>query len=768
MKIIYGKTLNQAEESAVNKIALECGVLYDTARLLYYRKIDTVDKAKKYLHPSKSQFYAPYLFNNMKNIVERIKIAKENQETVLICGDYDVDGVCATTILYKTLKEYGINTLCTIPEREDGYGINLEEIENICSNEIVDLIITVDCGISEKEKISQLLDVGIDVIVTDHHEPPENLPDCLIINPKVKNSGYPFDGLCGAGVAYKLSYALTGEKANKYLDFVALATVADSMDLVDENRALVYEGLKLYNSNNIRTAFKCLIGETNKQITSQVLAYNIGPKINAGGRMGDAKTSLQLLINENPNEVVDLAIKLSEYNIIRQVKCDEIYKSAIQVINDKKLYEKNAILVADENWHSGVVGIVAAKIVEKYKKPVIVFAEQNGYFKGSARSVDGVNLYNAISNSSKYLRSFGGHSQAVGVSVEKENFNVFYDELCANLNEEKSLEDVEKTICVEWEINHKFSLDFAREIDMLEPFGIGNKKPLFSINVNKVNCVPIKKDSPHYTIKLNEIEILNFNGEKHVFSLGLPVNKTLVFEPNFSIFRDEAQVKGYLKNIVLKNDNLQALENHFFRNELLKIKDNYIDNNNKTNNYSETDNTQILSGKGTLYIASNSKVLEDKNIPSNVKTYLFNLDEFSTKNAIIISPSEISDGYKNIVYLDKPLSCLPNEARVVSSKKVVETYITLLTDRTIFSNIYSYLKSIQGKLFISSVDYCTNNQVPFDSRQFIFSCEVFMELGIFYVQDGILKENKNLKSALTNSKIYNRICNISEELWTIS
>ena len=227
MKIVYGKNLTEEEISVVSNIALECGVLFDTARLLFYRNVDTVEKAKVFLNSNKNRLHNPYLLDGVREAVDRLILAKEKGQNVLIFGDYDADGVCATAVLYNALKDFGIIAKKTIPEREDNYGLNLNIVNKFNDEERIDLLITVDCGISDSDKIEEIKKLGIDVIVTDHHEPPEELPDCIKINPKINGQAYPFKELCGAGVAYKLSYALIGEKANKNLDFVALATIAD-------------------------------------------------------------------------------------------------------------------------------------------------------------------------------------------------------------------------------------------------------------------------------------------------------------------------------------------------------------------------------------------------------------------------------------------------------------------------------------------------------------------------------------------------------------
>jgi len=569
MKIVYGKTLTAEETRVVNNIASECGILFDTARLLFCRNIDTVQKAKAFLNPGKHAFNDPFLLGGMADAVNRIKKAKDLGESVLIFGDYDADGVCATTVLYYTLKDFGITARKFVPEREDNYGLNLNTISEFNKEQKIDLLISVDCGISDGEKIKELERLGIDVIVTDHHEPPEVLPECIKINPKIPGQRYPFKELCGAGVAYKLGYALVGEKANEYLDFVALATVPDSMDLVEENRDIVVEGLKLFNDKNrLKLPFKNIIGDANKQITAQTLAYTIAPRINAGGRMGDAATALKLFTCEDAVESFDLAVKLENYNTMRQAECDKIYREARQKIIDQKADNDSIILVADEGWKTGFIGIVAAKLVEEFARPVIVFAGCDGYFKGSARSVEGFNVYDAICSVKDLLLTYGGHSQAAGVSVSIENFEKLKSELNLYAGQLKNTMDTEQKIYAEWEILEPISLRFAKELDLLEPCGVSNRKPLFITSVSGVDSNPLKVGSPHYAFKTSVFEMLDFNGERNVALLSFPIEKKVVFEVNLSTYKNKESLKGYVKGVYTEYEESEQNQPYYLYNDL--------------------------------------------------------------------------------------------------------------------------------------------------------------------------------------------------------
>ena len=397
MQIVYDGIINKEEGGVISALAVKCGLSFDTARLLYCRKIDTEEKIKAFLNPDKSGFISPFLLNGISDAVERIIKASENKENVFIFGDYDADGVCATSVLYYCLRKIGIKAKCFVPEREDGYGLNVDIISRFNQENKIDLLITVDCGISDREKVEEIKKLGIDVIVTDHHEPPEILPDCITINPKIAGQRYNFTELCGTGVAYKLGYAVIGDLADEYLDLVALATVSDSMELVGENRNIVSEGLKLFNSN-MRYAFKAILGDNDKAVTAQTLAYNLAPKINAGGRMGDANCSLKLFLSESMGETADLAEKLKAYNLNRQIACDEIYREAKAMAISTGAVKNPIIMVYNKEWKTGFIGIAAARLVEEYARPTIVFAESGGFLKGSARSVDGINVHDVIAS----------------------------------------------------------------------------------------------------------------------------------------------------------------------------------------------------------------------------------------------------------------------------------------------------------------------------------------------------------------------------------
>lgn len=754
MEIIYGKNLTDTEKILCQQISASCGIMYDTARLLLYRNIDTVEKAKAFLSPGKKGFNNPYLLDDMQRAVDRITLAKNRNQNVLIFGDYDADGICATTILYFVLKDFGITATTVIPERDEGYGLNVENILKLNEQNKVDLVITVDCGISDGEKIKVLIENGIDVIVTDHHEPPEVLPDCIRINPKINGQLYPFSGLCGAGVAYKLGSALIGDKADDYLDFTALATVADSMELVGENRDIVVEGLKIFNGKNLKPQFKNLLGEGNRVVTSQTLAYTIAPRINAGGRMGDANLALKLFLSDNVNDIFDYSAKLGEYNMARQVECDNIYREAKAMITEQGLENDSVILVASDEWKTGFIGIVAAKLVEDYSRPVIVFAGHDGHLKGSARSVEQVNIYDAICSVGHLLLVYGGHSQAAGISVAKENLPLLRQELLAYVKNNTQEFDFDKKIYAEWNVTGAIPIRFAREIELLEPFGVGNKRPLFTTQVGSVQSLPLKSGSMHYSFKTDTLEMLDFNGGGNVLTLSMPINKKVLFEINLSVFRGKESLKGYSRQVIAEYGDFSKVEPYVFANELEKII------YEKENKLLKAENVKNHIKLGTVFALSNFDNLTKYKELDKLPVYLFVPEEKKCSPCVVLSLKNLPNGYDTIVYLDRPLAYANLHAKqyiidINSEDKYIKN---LSVEREYFASDFAYFKSLVGKQFNGVADFCLKNADLNDLYQKIFALTVFMELKIFVVENGVLSYDATVKNSLTNSKVYSKIC----------
>lgn len=768
-EIIYNQVFSDEQLNIIRKNAVSAGILFDTAKLLYSRGMDTPEKIKTFLNPGKRNFLSPFLLSGMKEAVQRIEQAKEYGELVLVYGDYDADGISATTILYKALTEYGVRAIPTIPNREDGYGLNTSIIEKIAEEEVIDLIITVDCGISNKAEVEEIKELGIDVIVTDHHEIPDELPDTLCINPKL-DSGKTFDGLCGAGVAFKLAQAILGDRAFKYLDFVALATVADSMELISENRDIVFEGLKLFSAGRIRPAFSALLSSSNsKDVTAQTLAFSIAPRINAAGRMGDAGCALKLFLSEDLNEIYDLSVKLNEYNLERQAECDKLYKQAKQKLSDKGA-TKNIITVADENWKTGFVGIVAARLAEEYSRPVIIFAGLDGILKGSARSIDGINIFEAISSAKDILEEFGGHSQAAGVAIKKENFAEFEARLDDYLAKHYKKEVFIPKITAEMEVDGEFSMKFARELELLEPYGVGNRKPLFVTTVNSVNATPLKPNSLHVTFKTKALDMLKFGGVDLIELLEAPINKKVVFEVNLSTYARQVYIKGYVKDVLPLVDDSQNTRLIMFEKSLDAI---LSDDYNEIDELSIEEINARISSKinryATAYILNDLNNLKYYPTLINEQKGIFKPTEKNLLDIVLLAPvsGDVVQDFERVVYLDKPISFLSHsegQSVIVASNPPANSVIDRIdVSRAGMADAFVKIKNLVNKRYVSSVRLFVDNEPDIDPYQFIFALAVFNELNIFSAVGGVLKCDNRIKRDLMTSEIYQKVVDLKEK-----
>ena len=743
------------QQNIISEIAESAGVSFELAKIMFSRGIDSAKKAHKFLHPGKHNFYDPFLLSGMQNAVSRIAAACDNAERIVVFGDYDADGICASTVLSKALKEYGIEEVFTVvPERSQGYGLSHDLVESMLEKYEPDLVITVDCGISCAEEVGYIEDLGIDVIVTDHHEIPDVLPDCTVINCKLKNQNYPFDCLCGAGVAYKLAYALLGERADKYLDLVTIATIADSMVLLDENRDIVYEGLKLIKNSPCAPLAKIIEKSGLKDVTSTGLAFTVAPRINAAGRMGDAASALNLMLECDEYALSSECDKLNDYNVERQNLCDVLLKEAKEMIGRGAIHKK-CIVLAGEKWNSGLVGIVAAKLVEEYNRPVVLFSEKDGVYHGSARSIDGVNVYLAINACKNTLVDFGGHAQAAGITVTKQNLPLFERAFSEYLDKTYGQEVFVHKTEVEDMIEKTFTLEFALELNKLEPFGTGNRRPVFCVRAENINAYPIKPGSPHISFRTEFIDFLYFNGDKKADILNAPVQKLITFEPNVSSFNGRYSLKGYVKNIEYKITQNERLCLECFKNDLLSVFN--------SKKITETADNQLIAGllgeaneQNILFSAQNANTLQKYGLSLD-KAMLFKPDNLQSSSQVVISLKDFNGGeFDKVVYLDKPFGGLAESGvkNYIISEQNAFDYSGLSVKREVFGEVFKLLK--YNRFYgTGSVDVALGiEHNTIDKKQIIFCLEVFLELKIFSFVSGTLQCDTKVKSDLFNSKIY--------------
>ncbi len=430
---------------------------------------------------------SPYDIPNMAAAAEYVNTAIESGKKIAVLGDYDCDGITSTALLYSYLLERGANAVYYIPNRfSDGYGMSFDCVDTLKKQE-VDLIITVDNGISAVEEIDYAKNLGIETVVTDHHLPPEVLPNAIaLVNPHLSGSSCEFKDVSGVMVAFKLVCALSGkepeELLNQYADLLAIGLVADIMPLLDENRVAVREGIKAINTTKKMGILALLnsAGIGKGSLTAGKIAFGLSPRINAAGRMGSAEPALKLLLSNNFNEANTLAEFIETQNKLRQATEQEIYEQAIKIIEQNGYNYDRVIVVCGKDWHHGVLGIVAAKITEKYGKPsILLSSEENGFASGSGRSIEGFSLYNALKECEHLLYKFGGHNLAAGLTIEDSQVEEL--RICIN-NYAKSMPLVFPVLKLDCKLNPAaISLDIVEALKDLEPFGAANPTPVFAI-----------------------------------------------------------------------------------------------------------------------------------------------------------------------------------------------------------------------------------------------------------------------------------------------
>jgi single-stranded-DNA-specific exonuclease len=477
------------------------------AQVLLNRGIKDPDSIKDFLSPSLTNLQHPFLLPDMKKAVERINSAVKENETVLVHGDYDADGITSTSLLVSTLRRLGLNVFYHIPNRiTEGYGISAKGIEaaSACG---ATLIITADCGISSKEEVATARSLGIDTIVTDHHEPPGELPGALaVINPHRSDSGYPFKYLAGVGVSFKLAQALLKDTAmpEDLLDLAAIGTVADSVPLLGENRILVTYGLKVVNRSSCRVGIQALKDSAgiSGELRSVRLSYTLIPRINAAGRLDDASSVVELFLTEDIDKAKGIVNRLEEQNKKRQKIGEDVFKSALNMVGPG--HPDSAIVLSSSEWHQGVIGIVASRLVDIFYRPVFLFSADGSTAKGSARSIPPFHLYKGITECADLLLAFGGHSQAAGLKILTDNLPAFRERINHIVKSTLSDDDMIPTLEIDAGVTlSEVNFDLIRDLNLLEPYGESNKEPL--LGAKDVEIVDHKiVGNNHLKIKLRQ------------------------------------------------------------------------------------------------------------------------------------------------------------------------------------------------------------------------------------------------------------------------
>mgnify|MGYP001472395918 CR=1 FL=1 len=554
MKWIPINVPNQKEiDSLVKTLSVDLLI----SKILVQRGLNTFDKAKRFFRPKLEDLYDPFLMKDMDIAVDRIQNAISKKERILIYGDYDVDGVTSVALVYSYLVKSYSNIIKYIPDRyKEGYGISRKGID-YAKKEKVHLIISLDCGITAIDKINYANELEIDFIICDHHIPLENLPNAIaILDPKRKDCRYPFKELCGCGIGFKLIQALAvidNKPFNDlivYLDLVAIAIAADIVPIIDENRVLAFYGIEQINKNP-RAGLREMINSVKSKIKINDLVFRIAPRINSSGRMDKAMRSVELLIEKNDKNLETLSQKIELLNTGRRMKQEIIINEALEEIKNQKETKTFSTSVYKEDWHKGVIGIVASKLIEYYYKPTIVLTKSEGLIVGSVRSVKGFDIYSVLKKCKKALIQFGGHKYAAGVTLYSKKLDEFKKMFEENVKSSISEDQRVKSVYYESEIKFTdITNKLCRILNQLAPFGPKNSKPLFVTHkcLDTGGSRLVGKEKNHLRLEVVdndgvEISGIAFSMAKHI----LEIKKQKKFSILYSIDKNEYNGKSNIE-----------------------------------------------------------------------------------------------------------------------------------------------------------------------------------------------------------------------------
>lgn len=740
--------------------------------LLFSRGIQGKEAVRAFLDPEASVLCDPFLMKGMREAVERVRQAINDGETIVVYGDYDADGVCASAILALCFKSLGSDVIVHIPSRvTDGYGLNVNSIERLIEEHNPDLIVTCDCGISGIAEVEHCIDLGVDIIVTDHHEPGREIPDCVVVNPKQEGDGYPDKYLCGAGVALKFVQALTGDDMYKeFLDIAAVATIADLVPLLNENRLIVQLGLKTIASGVFNLGLKMLLRANGLggAVTSTDIAYKIAPRINAAGRMGDAYRAFEILTSPDEKKISELIAEIDADNERRKELCDAIYEEAVGDLAYEDLTDDRAIILCNPAWAKGVTGIAAARLSAEYNRPAFIIVDKNeeGIYKGTARGIKNVNIFEALSYCADLLTEFGGHTGAAGFSLKEENIPAFkkrMNEYLSTLPEEYFLPYTEYDLEVG---AGECNISLFNALQSIEPTGNGNAKPLLRITTDNVRIAPCRNPL-HTSVQIGALQAYAFNFyNKNQFLVG-GGSKDIVLELSEGL---NGGVTGYIKAV---GANMPVINDEFARANFIGYAAVFGNSDSaKYRTYKESELKDLLPSSvyGTLFVCADGVSLKrilDMNGRFVTCDYMTK-SEANNYSGLIVSPDMSAielNNYSRIVFTDVPpsdgvikrLNALCSAEIYIPEKSDMRIYDGISTDRTVFAAYYSAITSNPAAANRNVVLYykrLSTLKSGIRAKQFAFCLSVFRELGFIGLQDGKLTVNGGVRRALNESRLY--------------
>lgn len=708
--------------------------------------------------------FNPFDFQDMKKAVDRIFKAIDENQKIYIYGDYDVDGITSVSLLYLSLTELGANVDYYIPLRDDGYGLNKEAIKSLKEGR-ADLVISVDCGINSIEEISLANELNLDFIITDHHEITGSLPNALaIINPKREENIYEFKYLAGVGTAFMLITALFSEKNNtaaleKYLDIVAIGTVADIVPLISDNRKFVKKGLKILKQTKwigIKQLLRKIYPEDYQDRNYQAydIGYVIAPIFNAAGRLEDAKNAVKLFLEEDAFKCLQMIEELLQNNSARKEIQKKIYEKSVSEIEKNKLYKKNLILVANKTFHHGVIGIVASKILDKYYKPTIIMEikENEGIATASCRSIDGLNIVDCLNSVSDILLKYGGHSGAAGFTISINKIDEFYERVNKYIEDNFDTNIYDKKIIITEILQaYKVNYDFLKQLEVLEPFGSKNHSPIFAFkNCTYSNLRFTKNSTEHIILDVHKDgytfkNCIFFNGGDYYELVTSSKLIDIAFKLKLETFKDRYIYKLQLEDIKNSTDNLEFTDeiNRLGKDIIFPLKTVAYTRRNDIN-----DNLTLRFSDFSV------DIIKDRTIVGNLDENISNLLTSLHKNF----------GYKFKIKLLEKIVKTENLNLILEISKDEDFNSYALKDNQLFIDIKNHLI---GDFSYNSIQKKVLSSIFKDKKRTLVIMENGRGLQTIIKTISLFVEQKNMKLSLNSSKkadfyIFNNFENLAD------
>lgn len=730
---------NKASSEQIKSLASDLGISQLVAQLLINRGFQDPDEIKHFLSPDTSDLNDPFLFNDMDKAIERIESAIAENEKITIYGDYDADGITSTSIIYETLLEIGANVTYYIPNRfKDGYGPNADVYKQLIADG-TKLIITVDNGVSGYDAVEVANQLDCDVIITDHHELPDKLPNAYAIIHADLSPNYPFKELSGAGIAFKVATALSDEIPQEKLDLAAIGTIADLVSLTKENRALVQFGLNVIHLTE-RPGLKRLVKRNQvkiENIDEEDIGFKIAPSLNALGRMGDASQGVELLTTTDDQIADDLAKQTEKQNEERKTLVADLTEKATEIAESPENTKRNTLVINGRGWHTGILGIVASRLTDKFNKPTIVIGEdpETGIAKGSGRSISGFDLFQALHDSTDLMDAFGGHEMAIGLTIQSNNIS----QLADNLEQVATSQDIDCTKKPQLKLDYEVSADDINndlydDLALLSPFGTDNEKPAFAIKPNLLGSITIIGKTKEHL----KFDIIGKNSKVGAIDFGAGQDATEIRELDRNL-----KVAGTIgKNEFRGRTNLQVMVSD------LEVAGSVI-LDKRTNNLV----AQMFEEDGQ-YLFFNPKLMEKLSRYLNANSEAQLASDFVAKN-----------DYKKLFVVDCPPSLIDLKNVIKESNN---SQITLylfkphlisnygMPKREQYAKLFKFIKfhnNVSLRKHLKSI----SNELKINQNLLVFMIKVFNELGFVTINDGMMNTVASpQKQSLSSAVVYQR------------